>query len=67
MARYKPLPGARLPGIFRDLRRRAGYSRPQFAARTGVTEWTIQAVEKGTQPPSQDLLNFYGELARVDK
>lgn len=67
MARYKPLPGAQLPRIFRDLRRRAGYSQAKLAAKAGVSPSTVCKAEKGKVAPSQDLLDFYGTLARDEQ
>ena len=66
MARYKQkqaYPGGILPGIFKELRRSAGFSRAQWAAQQEVSEWTIEAVEKGYRQPSQEVLIAYGLLA----
>ena len=70
MARYKqkqPYPGGILPGIFTELRRSAGFSRAQWAAQQEVSEWTIEAVERGYRHPSQELLTAYGRLAARSK
>ena len=63
MAKYGVGTGARLPIIFRNLRRSAGYTQAQFAAQIGVTEYMIRVVEQGERPPSQAVLNAYGALA----
>ena len=47
-----------------NIRCEAGVSRKEMAAKAGVPPSTVWRVEKGEQPPSQELLNLYGELAR---
>ena len=70
MARYKQkqaYPGGILPGIFKELRRSAGFSRAQWAAQQEVSSWTIWAVEQGYRRPSQELLNSYGKMAEQQR
>ena len=47
-----------------NIRCEAGVSRKELAAKAGVHPSTVWRVETGEQPPSQGLLDAYGELAK---
>jgi len=47
-----------------NIRCEAGISRADLAAVVGCDKSTVWRVEHGEQPPSQELIDAYGALAR---
>lgn len=64
MVRYKPRAGIHWFDALCNIRCEAGMSRAELAAMVELSAYTIGAVERGEQQPSQALVDAYGRLAR---